>query len=95
MYNKEVQKRYREKVADKIKEYQKEYYQKTLEERKKYKKEYYQRKKEELKNNKEELINIGARINKEDYEKIKAKLEAEGSTFTDFIKEAIEEYLQK
>ena len=94
MYDKKAVSKYREKNKEAILEYQREYYKKNKEKRLEYKKEWYERKKEEIKEGREETINIGARINKETVNKIKARLEKEGRTFTEFMKQAIEEYLQ-
>lgn len=95
MDRKVYDKTYREKHKEQRNNYQKEYYEKNKEERAKYKKEWYQRKKEEAKGSREEKVSIGARISKSDYEKIKKRLEAERSNLTEFIKSAIEGYLQK
>ena len=95
MYNKEAIEKYREKNKENYLDYQKEYYEKTKEDRAKYKKEWYQRRKEELKKDRESQVHISANINKDDYEKMKIKLAAEGKNVTDLIREAVEEKKKK
>lgn len=92
MDRKEYEKLYREKHKEERSEYQKEYYKKNKEDRLAYKKEWYQRKKEEM----TKLSSIvGARINKDLADRLKEKLTTEGKTLSEFMREAVEAYLQK
>lgn len=94
MYNKEVQKRYRERNKERIKEYQQQYYKDKIEERKAYKKEYYEKTKEAL-NAGKSTFHICIRIENEKFDLLKKKLSKEGKTAADLVREAINEYLQK
>jgi len=85
-------KTYREKHKEQRSKYQKEYYVKNKEERTAYKKEYYQRKKDELE---KESVVIGTRVDRGTAEEFKKKLSSEGKMVAEFIRQAIEEYLQK
>lgn len=85
-------KTYREKHKEERNKYQKEYYVKNKEERTAYKKEYYQRKKDEI--NKESK-KLNTRVEREKAERLERILKKEGKTVSEFMREAIEEYLQK
>lgn len=92
MYDKKAVQKYKSKNREAILEYQKEYYKKNKEKILESRKGYYIDKKEELE---KESVVIGTRVERAAAEKLKSELSKEGKSVTVFIREAINEYLQK